>query len=159
MLILNVQSLHTLDPVPFPSLREIRPFVEAGFITHKAALDMTSHEELARLRPGDGVQLIAGEQAGNMAMVVAFEDYVAYVVIDSVDMDPNGLSDVMNVPIHHMQHILHIGDNVRVREDAEELAGSSGRVVAVSEDQQVVCFIQDKTRNPVRIFIQTAQGN
>jgi transcription elongation factor len=152
MLILNVQSLHTLNSIPFPSLREIQPFVEAGFLTHEVALHMTLHEELARIRPGDRVRLIAGERTGSMAMVLAIEDYIAYVDINPFDMEPDGPSHLMNVPIYHMQRYLHLGAHVRVRDDAEERAGSSGHVVAISEDQQIVRFIESKTGNSVSFF-------
>jgi hypothetical protein len=155
MLILNVQSLHTLDPLPFPSLREIQPFVEAGFLTHDAALYMTSHEELARIRPGDHVELIAGKQQGYMGMVVAIEDYLAYVDINPLYVEPDGPTHLMDVPIHHMQRILHIGAHVRIRDDAEELAGSSGHVVAVTENQQIVHFIESKTGTSVSFFLNS----
>jgi transcription elongation factor len=160
MLILKVQALHILVPIPFPSLREIMPFVNAGFIAYETALDVTLHEELARIRPGDHVRLIAGEQAGCRAMVITIEDYIACVDILPVDMDPDQPSHLVNVPIYSMQRILRIGDNVRVRDDAEELAGSSGFIVAISEDEQAVEFIEEKTRKPVNFFFtQTTQQN
>jgi hypothetical protein len=149
MLILNVQALHTLVPIPFPSLREVMPFVDAGFIAYEAALDVTAHEELARIRPGDYVHLIAGQRAGCMAMVVTIEDYIACVDIHPVDMDPDQPSNLVDVPIYSMQRILHVGDYVRVRDDAAELAGSAGIIAAVSEDGQVVQFIQEKTKKTV----------
>jgi transcription elongation factor len=152
MLILNVQSLHTLDPIPFPSLREIQPFLEAGFLTHEAALHMTLHEELARIQPGDRVVLIAGEKEGFMAMVIAVEDYMACVDIIPIDEESDGPSHLTNVPIHHMQRILHIGTHVCVRNDAEELTGSSGHIVALSEDKWIVNFIESKTGTSVSFF-------
>jgi hypothetical protein len=134
MLILKLQSLHTLEPIPFPSLKEVTPFVDAGFVDHNTALVMTQHEELPRLRPGNSVVILDGEQAGCKALVVSIEDYIACLDIDPLYVTFPKPSHLVDVPIYHMQRILHIGDYVHVREDAENLAGWSGSIVAISED-------------------------
>jgi hypothetical protein len=150
MLILNLQSLHTLNPVPFPSLKEVMPFVNAGIIRHDTALAMTQHEELPIIRPGDSVLILDGEQAGCKALVVTIENYIACLDIDPAYVTFPQPSHIVDVPIYHMQRILRIGDHVRVREDAENLAGWSGSVIAISEDMNVVSFIDDKERETVR---------
>jgi transcription elongation factor len=150
MLILNLQSLHTLDPIPFPSLKEVMPFVDAGFISHDTALEMTKHEELPRLRPGDSVVILHGKQAGLQALVVTIEDYLACLDIDPVYINPGETSRFVDVPVYVLRRILRIGDYVRVREDSLTLAGRSGDIVAISPDETSVTFIDDKTRDSVR---------
>jgi transcription elongation factor len=155
MLILDLQSLHTLYPIPFPSLLEIKPFIEAGFVTEEAALNMTKHEELARILPGDYVRLIEGPQKNCRAMVVTMEDYFACVDIEPYDWEPDTLDRLIHVPIYDMQRILRIGDTVRVREDAVDRAGLSGTVVHISDDHQMVRIIraQDNTRDTVNFIL------
>jgi hypothetical protein len=154
MLILDLLSLHTLYPIPFPSLLEIKPFVETGFVTEEAALIMTKHEELARILPGDYVWLIEGEQKNCRAMVVTMEDYFACVDIEPYDLEPDAPDRLMNVPIYHMQRILRTGDTVRVRDDAVERAGLSGTIVYISDDHQMVRIIQANMRDTVSFLIQ-----
>jgi hypothetical protein len=155
MLILDLQSLHTLYPIPFPSLLEIKPFIEAGFVTEEAALVMTKHEELARILPGDHVWLRRGEKKYCRAMVVTMEDYFACVDIEPCDVEPDTLDRLMNVPIYHMQRMLQAGDTVRVRDDDVDCAGLSGTIVHVSDNHQMVQIVrvQDNKRETVSFLI------
>jgi transcription elongation factor len=152
MLIQTVHSIHTLDRVLNPPFHEIKPFISAGFVTPAAALAMTYGQVVASIRPGDNVDVIAGEQAGYKAMVVSCNEDVAVVDLQSsepkqvaVDQSPF----LLTVPLRHIRRRLQIGDNVCVREDAGENAGSSGCVVAVSDDGQHLTFVEDQTRNHV----------
>ena len=156
MLILDMQSTHAVRPIPLPSLNDIKPFIDAGFVDATTALSMTSHEVLSSIRPGDYIQLIAGEQAGCRAMVVTCDDDIASVDIEPFDSDLNPVytpSFPVDVPLHYMQRIIRVGDNVRVKENAGDHAGSSGCVVAVLDGGRHLSFIEDKTRNTVSVFL------
>jgi transcription elongation factor len=141
MLILNVQSVHTLLRVSSPPLAEIKPFIDAGFVTPGAALAVTSDEVGASVQPGDSVELIAGEQSGCKAMVVTCHDHVALVDVEPSVFDQPSM--FLEVPLKHIRRIFH------VREGTGEHAGSSGCVVAVLDGGRRLSFIEDKTRNIV----------
>jgi transcription elongation factor len=149
MLILNLQSSHTLDPVPFPSKAEIEPFVKANLLTREDALSMTSHEELAILRPDDHVVLTAGEKEGRTGFVIAYEDYIAYIRLEPDHTDPTVFA---YASIHDIKRILYIENTIQVRQDAGELAGTIGRITWISDDMQFVEFIDDLTRTHVSLI-------
>ena len=95
-------------------------------------------------------------------MVVTCDDNIASVEIDPtepIDSDLNAderPSLFVDVPLRYMQRILRVGDNIRVKEDIPEYAGSSGCIVSVSDDGRHLTFIEDKTRNTVSIVFTLA---
>ena len=160
MLILNVQSTCTLLRVPSPPLNEIKPFVDAGFVTPAAALAMTSAQVTAAIQPGDYVELIAGEQSGCRATVVACGDDIASVEIEPFDSTLRAVDRPtlpIDVPLRYIRRFIRIGDNIRVREGAGEHAGRSGCVVAIFDDRQCLSFVEDKTRNTVSPAVDVSE--
>ena len=152
MLILNLQSTCSLLRVPSPPFDEIKPFIDAGFITPAAALAVTSGQVMAAIRPGDYVELIAGEQSGCRARVVSCGDDTASMAIEPLDLNLHPVSPPtypIDVPLRCLRRFFRVGDNIRVREGAGEHSGRSGCIVAVFDDRQRLTFVEDKTRNTV----------
>jgi transcription elongation factor SPT5 len=154
MQVLKIHSTLTLLRVPSPPLDALKPFIDAGFITPPDALAATSSAIAALVRPGDSVELIAGEQRGCRAMVVTCHDDVAVVDVQPFDSNLRPLDCspfLLTVPLKNIQRIFRVGDNVRVRTNEPEHGGSTGCVVAVLDNGKCLSFLEDKTRRTVSL--------
>ena len=154
MLIQTIQSAHTLERVLHPPLHEIKPFISAGFITPVAALAITSGQVLSSILPGDHISLIAGEQSGCKAVVMSCTNDTAIVELESLDYTQNVVDRppfLLEAPLCHIRRQFRVGDNVRVKDDAGEHAGSFGLVVAVDDDGQRLTFIKDQATEHVSV--------
>jgi transcription elongation factor len=152
MLIQSIQSTQSLHRSLTPLLHEIQPFISAGFVTPAAALSMISGQVATCIRPGNRVDVIAGEQAGCRAMVVSSNDSVAIVDLEPFDSNQDVVDRppfLLEMPLRYIRPRFHIGDNVRVRGDAGENTGLSGCVVAVNGDGQRLTFVEDQTKEHV----------
>jgi transcription elongation factor SPT5 len=152
MLIQTIQSTQSLHRVLNPTLHEIKPFISAGFVTPAAALAITSDQVSSSIRPGDHVDLIAGEQAGCRATVVSCNHHIAVVDLKSFDSNQDVVDRrpfLLEVPLRYIRPRFRIGDTVRVREDAGEHAGLSGCVIVVDEDGKRLTFVEDQTKEHV----------
>ena len=161
MLILNLQSTCTLLRVPSPPFDEIKPFVDAGFVTPAAALAMTSGQVTAAIQPGDYVELIAGEQSGCRARVVICGDDTASVEIEPLDLNlhpVNRPTYPIDVPLRCLRRLFRVGDSIRVREGAGEHSGCSGCIVDIFDDGQRLIFVEDKTRNTVSPVVDITEA-
>jgi transcription elongation factor len=153
MLIQTIQSTQSLHRILNPPLHEIKPFISAEFVTPAAALAIISDQVSASIRPGDHVDLIAGEQAGCWATVVSCNHRVAVVDLKSLSnedvVDPPFL---LEVPLRYIRPRFRIGDTVCDRGDAGEHAGLSGCVIVVNEDGKHLTFVEDQTKEHVGVL-------
>ena len=161
LLELDLFATHALRKVQDPKLQEVKPFVEAGVISPGEGLAITAHEANASLLPGDAVKITSGEHAGCKGILTDADGRFAFIDLDETDCKGNALPKLdrlLQVPIKAIQRIFRIGDNVRVRAEADGSAvGPAGCITEVGDG--LLSIVDDTTKKPVRSILPLILGS
>jgi transcription elongation factor len=144
----QIQATHAVTIVPHPQIEEILPFYNSGSLEFASFIKQALHRESVRAawQVGDRVKVLGGAfmTLEGRLKSLDLELWSAEVELQ----DAGGSTSISQVPLGLLRRRFFVGSEVHV------FAGLSKgrRGIVVSADDESVIFIEDKTREEVRLL-------